>query len=81
MEPIIRLRTVRPVTLTAQPNISLTNVRDFPIPIPPLAEQQRIVAKVDELMRWCDALEARLTDAQTTATHLLDAILHQALTS
>jgi hypothetical protein len=36
--------------------------------------QQRIVAKVDELMRWCDALEARLT-----ATTLLDATLHQIL--
>ena len=48
-------------------------------PLPPLAEQKRIVAKVDELMRWCDALEARLTEAQATATHLLDAILHQAL--
>ena len=41
--------------------------------------KQRIVAKVDELMRWCDALEARLTAAQTTATHLLDATLHQIL--
>ena len=43
------------------------------------AEQQRIVAKVDELMRWCDALEARLTTAQTTATHLLDATLDRTL--
>jgi len=34
---------------------------------------------VDELMRWCDALEARLTAAQTTAPHLLDATLHQIL--
>ena len=41
----------------------------------PLAEQQRIVAKADELMRWCDALEARLS----TATHLFDATLHQIL--
>lgn len=38
-----------------------------------------IVAKVDELMRWCDALEARLTAAQTTAAQLLDATLHQIL--
>ncbi len=31
------------------------------------------------LLRWCDALEARLTAAQTTAAHLLDATLHQIL--
>jgi len=41
--------------------------------------QKRIVAKVDELMRWCDALEVRLTAAQTTATHLLDATLRRIL--
>ena len=44
-----------------------------------VAEQQRIVAKVEELLRWCDALEARLTAARTTAEHLLDATLHQIL--
>jgi type I restriction enzyme S subunit len=54
-------------------------VTEFVIGLPPLAEQQRIVAKVDELMRWCDALEARLTAAQTAATQLLDATLHQIL--
>lgn len=51
----------------------------YTFPLPPLAEQQRIVAKVEELMRWCDALEARLTAAQTTATHLLDSLLHHTL--
>jgi type I restriction enzyme S subunit len=65
--------------VNAQPNISLTDSRDFPVPLPPLAEQQRIVAKVDELLRWCDALEARLTAARTTATHLLDSTLHHIL--
>ncbi len=45
-----------------------------------VAEQQRIVAKVDELMRGCDALETRLAAARTTAIHLLDATLHQILT-
>ena len=44
-----------------------------------LAEQQRIVAKVEELMRWCGALEARLTAAQTTAAALLDATLQKIL--
>ena len=37
------------------------------------------MANVDELMRWCDALEARLATAQSTAIHLLDATFHQIL--
>jgi len=46
-----------------------------------VAKQQRVVTKVDELLRWCDALEARLTAARATAAHLLDATLHQILTA
>jgi type I restriction enzyme S subunit len=61
-------------------SINATELRGCPIPIPPLDEQKRIVAKVDELMGWCDTLEARLTTAQTTATALLDATLHKILT-
>ncbi len=49
------------------------------VPVPPLAEQHRIVAKVDELMALCDALKARLADAQTTQIHLADAIVEQAV--
>jgi type I restriction enzyme S subunit len=60
-------------------SINATELRGCPVPIPPIAEQKRIVAKVDELMRWCDALEGRLNAAQTTATALLDATLQQLL--
>lgn len=58
------------------------NVGDFrrmPIPLPPLAEQHRIVAKVDALMALCDQLEASLTTATTTRSRLLNALLHEAL--
>jgi type I restriction enzyme S subunit len=51
----------------------------YPFMLPPLEEQNRIVAKVDELMALCDQLKARLTDAQTTQLHLTDAIVEQAL--
>ena len=51
----------------------------FRFPLPPLAEQHRIVAKVDELMALCDELEAQLTSAATTRARLLEATLHEAL--
>ena len=50
-----------------------------PLPLPPLAEQHRIVAKVDELMTLCDTLKARLNNAQTTQVQLADAIVEQAV--
>lgn len=49
------------------------------IPLPPLAEQRRIVAKVNELMALCDALEASLAATTTVRTRLLDATLREAL--
>ncbi len=49
------------------------------IPLPPLAEQYRIVAKVDELMALCDQLEASLATCGNTCRCLLDTVLHEAL--
>jgi type I restriction enzyme S subunit len=57
------------------------SVATMPIPLPPLAEQHRIVAKVDELLALCDHLEAQLTTTQTETRRLLEAVLHQALAS
>ncbi len=46
-------------------NISLKGLNPIPIPIPPLAEQKRIVAKVDELMALCDELEGKQQAVRT----------------
>ena len=62
-----------------QMNISQNKLRAIPIPLPPLAEQRRIVAKVDELMALCDRLEAAITNADDTRQRLLEALLHEAL--
>lgn len=51
----------------------------FVFPLPSLAEQHRIVAKVDELMALCIRLEVQLTSVQTESYRLLEALLHQAL--
>jgi type I restriction enzyme S subunit len=49
------------------------------VPVAPLGEQHRIVAKVDELMAICDQLEAQVTTAQTESRRLLEAVLNKAL--
>jgi type I restriction enzyme S subunit len=64
----------------AYPAISDSDFWRCQIAVPPPEEQRRIVAKVDELLRWCDELETQLTAARTTGAHLLDATLHQLLT-
>ena len=46
-----------------------------PFGLPPLAEQHRIVAKVDELMALCDRLEAQQADAESAHARLLQALL------
>ena len=58
----------------AAPRVNMSTVRGYPIPIPPLAEQHRIVAKVDNLVALCDALKVLLGDAATTQQHFTDAI-------
>ncbi len=66
------------VRQSAQPCLYLNVSNALQIPIPPLAEQHRIVAKVDALMALCDTLKARIAVAATTQKHLADAIVERA---
>ena len=59
-------------------SLSVGKIRKIPFPLPPLAEQHRIVAKVDALMALCDRLEASLTATAATRRRLLDALLAEA---
>lgn len=77
--PLVYDQATRSTTGTAQPTIALRPLRNFIVPIPPLPEQHRIVAKVDELMALCDRLEASLAAAESTRHLLLEALLHEAL--
>ncbi len=63
----------------AQPNISREKVIATVIGLPPLAEQSRIVTRVEELMRLCDALEAK-TRLEATQHEQLVRTLLSALT-
>jgi len=64
---------------TAQKNINLEILNAVLIPLPPLAEQHRIVAKLDELMALCDRLEAQLGLVQADSRRLSGAVLGEAL--
>lgn len=60
-------------------HLRVGGVETLLIPVPPLAEQHRIVAKLDELMAVCDELKAALARRQTERSRLLEALLHEAL--
>ncbi len=64
---------------TAQPVISGRKIYPIVIAIPPLAEQHRIVAKVDQLMALCDQLKARLSQARQVHEQLANALVEQAV--
>jgi type I restriction enzyme S subunit len=56
-------------------NLSTKQIIETPFPLPPLAEQKRIVAKVDELMALCDQLEAQQQQQETRHAALVQASL------
>ncbi|MBA4372009.1 MAG: hypothetical protein C0402_04015 [Thermodesulfovibrio sp.] len=62
-----------------QPFINKSQVMQFLVPLPPLGEQHRIVAKVDELMALCDEMEGRISTNTTTSRKFLEATLQAAL--
>jgi type I restriction enzyme S subunit len=64
---------------SSMPKISQGVLLNAPIPLSPLAEQHRIVARVDELMALCDQLEAQITATEADSRRLLEAVLHEAL--
>lgn len=68
-------------TSVSMRNVSRDNVANLVIPLPPLAEQKRIVAKVDQLLSQCDDLSARLRDRQSATHGLLTATIHTLLNS
>jgi len=63
----------------SQGNLNLGLINNFVVSIPPLNEQKRIVARVDQLMALCDELEAGLVQTQTEGGKLMEAVVHHVL--
>ncbi|MGN7863098.1 restriction endonuclease subunit S [Chryseobacterium sp. 22458] len=60
-------------------NITREVMENLIIPLPPIEIQERIVAKLDELMDHCDALEEQIKQSQQTNDLLLQQVLREAL--
>ena len=63
------------VNTTTINQITQNNLRSTLAPIPPLAEQRRIVAKVEQLMALVDALETQIAASRDKGQKLLEAIV------
>jgi type I restriction enzyme S subunit len=64
---------------TGVPTLGKEKMERLPIPLPSLAEQHRIVARVEQLMTLCDQLEQQLSQAEQSRRGLLEAVLREAL--
>jgi len=69
------VQAVKTDTRVAMPKINQTELNALAVPVPPLAEQRRIVAKVDQLMALVDELETQLAASRATTANLLEAIV------
>jgi len=74
-----RAELVRRAYGAGKPGLNLDNIRSLPIPLPPLDEQRRIIARVAELMDMCDRLENLLTVTQNKCNLLLNSVLYHSL--
>lgn len=60
-------------------HLSASRLAAIEFPLPPLPEQHRIVAKVDQLMGFCDQLKTRLTLARQLNEQLANTLVESAL--
>lgn len=60
-------------------NLSLFSMNNFPIPLPPLAEQGRIVQKIIEMSDICEKLKMQISASNKLQCKVADALVEQAL--
>ena len=54
--PLIQNQIADATTKVGQPKLAIKRIQELLIPLPPFAEQHRIVAKIEEMLPYCDRL-------------------------
>ncbi|MFC5439931.1 restriction endonuclease subunit S [Rhodanobacter ginsenosidimutans] len=79
--PFVRKQSEDGTEGVGNKNLVLRKIKAFDIPLPPLAEQHRIVIRVEQLRRLCADLREHLQQARTTQSRLADALVSAAAQS
>jgi type I restriction enzyme, S subunit len=78
LEKFINAIDLKPyVTGSAQPKMNQAKMNGIVVALPPALEQHRIVAKIDQLMAFCDTLEKQIDASTSKQTELLNAVMAQ----
>jgi len=75
------IENIKGATTTKQTELGVNNLSNFKLPLPPLPEQKAIITKVEKLLAICDQLETQITNNQTHAEQLMQAVLKEAFSS
>lgn len=78
--PLINSVLTKQTKVTSIPNLTLEIIKDCPIPLPPLSEQQRIVERIEELFAKLEEAKERLQEVADSFAVRKAAILHKAFT-
>ena len=62
---------------TKQTELGTATIKNHIVPLPPLAEQKRIVLQVEKLMKVCDELEKLVEKSQKEANKLMDSLMNE----
>jgi type I restriction enzyme, S subunit len=76
----ISIKEIPTLGVVGQDNISLEQCRNMLFPLPPLAEQNAIVERVDRLLESVNALEQQVAERKSYAEQLMQVVLKEAFT-
>jgi type I restriction enzyme S subunit len=79
LNELSEIKAIETKGVAGQDNISVTQAHNMRVPLPPLAEQNRIVQKLDELIQYCNDLEASIKQSESQNEKLLQQVLREAL--